>query len=174
MGVPEGGQQKPLTGSGVLIGAPIVSCLARRGDCLRGVLSRMRWIKIQNGIGIGHGFGMFAPFGDAAFLGGVYPQVPLHLRRGGHLGLFKVWPLWGRLACHYLSGPLGVPLSLGAAWRAIISIQGLAPLGPLGVPLSRGRLACRCLRGRLAHSCQAPCQTWPKNCLIPMEKASQI
>jgi hypothetical protein len=177
MGVPEGGQQKPLTGSGVLIGEPIVSCLARRGDSLRGVLSRMRWIKIENGIGIGHGFGMFAPFGDGAFLGGVYPQVPLHLRRGGHLGLFKVWPLWGRLACHYLSGPLGVPFSLGAAWRAIISRGRLAChclQGRLACRCLRGRLACRCLRGRLAHSCQAPCQTWPKNCLIPMEKASQI
>jgi len=117
MRVPEGGQQRPLTRNG----APIVSCLARSGDCLRGVLSRMRRIKIQNGMGIGHGLGlgMFAPFGDGAFLGGVYPQVPLHLRRGGHLGLakpsktFKVWPLRGRLACHYLSGPLGVPLSPG-------------------------------------------------------------
>jgi len=134
MGVPGGGQQKPLTGNGV----PIVSCFARSGDSLRGVLSRMRWIKIENGIGIGHGFGMFAPFGDGAFFGGVCPQVPLHLRRGGHLGLFKVWPLRGRLACHclrgrlacrclrgrlachYLSGPLGVPLSLGAAWRIVV------------------------------------------------------
>ena len=49
----------------------------------------MRRIKIQNGMGIGHGLGMFAPFEDGAFLGGVYPQVPLHLRRGGHLGLAK-------------------------------------------------------------------------------------
>ena len=43
-----------------------------------------RWHK---GTGIGHGFGVFAPFGDGAFLGGVCPQVPLRLRRGGHLGL---------------------------------------------------------------------------------------
>ena len=76
----------------------------------------MRWIKIENGIGIGHGFGTFAPFGDEAFLGGVCPQVPLHLRRGGHLGLFKVWPLRGRLA--YSCRP---------------PIQGMAPPGPLGV-----------------------------------------
>jgi hypothetical protein len=57
MGVPGGGQQEPLTGNGV----PIVSCFARRGDCLRGVLSRMSRIKIENGIRIGLGFGMFAP-----------------------------------------------------------------------------------------------------------------
>ena len=56
------------------------------------------------GIGLGLGFGMFAPFGDGAFLGGVCPQVPLHLRRGGHLGLFKVWPLRGPLASNCLSG----------------------------------------------------------------------
>jgi len=31
-------------------------------------------------------------FGDGAFLGGVCPQVPLHLRRGGHLGLFMLAP----------------------------------------------------------------------------------
>ena len=81
----------------------------------------MRWIKIENGIGIGHGFGMFAPlyvpftgfFGDGAFWGGVCPQVPLRLRRGGHLGLFKVWPLRGRLMSNDLRrrysrcGPFG-------------------------------------------------------------------
>jgi len=50
------------------------------------------------GIGVGLGLGMFAPFGDGALWGGVCPQVPLHLRRGGHLGLFKVWPLRGRNA----------------------------------------------------------------------------
>ena len=63
MGVPGGGQQKPLTGDGVPIGngVPIVSRFARRGDSLRGVLSRMSRIKIGNGIGIGLGFGMFAP-----------------------------------------------------------------------------------------------------------------
>ena len=51
----------------------------------------MRGIKIQNGMGIGHGLGlgMFAPFGDGASFAGVCPQVPLHLRRGGHLGLAK-------------------------------------------------------------------------------------
>ena len=98
MGVPGGGQQKPLTGNS----EPIVSCFARRGDSLRGVLSRMSWIKFTNGIGIGHGFGMFAPIGDGAFWGG-----------GGHLGLVMVWPLRGRLACHCLSVPLGVPLSPG-------------------------------------------------------------
>ena len=77
----------------------------------------MSRIKIGNGIGIGPGFGVFAPFGDGAFWGGVCPQVPLHLRRGGHLGLFKVWPLRGRLASNCLSGWLGVQLSLGVAWR---------------------------------------------------------
>ena len=49
----------------------------------------------------------------------------------------------GRLACHYLPGPLGVPLSLGAAWRAIISRGRLAChylSGPVGVPLSPGPL----------------------------------
>ena len=70
----------------------------------------MSRIKIGNGIGIGLGFGMFAPFGDGASLGGVCPLVPLHLRRGGHLGLakpsktFKVWPLRGPLASNCLSG----------------------------------------------------------------------
>jgi hypothetical protein len=54
--------------------------------------------EMLNGPGSGLGFGMFAPFGDGLFFGGVCPQVPLHLRRGGHLGLFKVWPLRGRLA----------------------------------------------------------------------------
>jgi len=53
-------------------------------------------IEMLSGLGIGLGFGMFVPFGDGAFLGGVCPEVPLHLRRGGHLGLFKVWPLRGR------------------------------------------------------------------------------
>ena len=38
----------------------------------------------------------------------------------------------------------------GAAWRPIVS------------------------RGRLAHSCQASCQTRPKDCLTPTEKAPQI
>jgi len=49
-------------------------------------------IETLNGLGIGPGlgFGMFAPFGDEAFWGGFCPQVPLHLRRGGHLGLFEV------------------------------------------------------------------------------------
>ena len=70
----------------------------------------MRWIKIENGIGIGVGlgFGMFAPFGDGAFFAVVCPQVPLRLRRGGHLGLLKVRPLRGRFVPHCSSGPLGV------------------------------------------------------------------
>ena len=93
----------------------------------------MRWIKIENGIGIGHGFGMFAPFGDGAFFWGVCPQVPLHLRRGGHLGLFMVWPLRGRLACHSLSGPVGAELFPG----------------PLGVPLSPGLVGARLSPGPL-------------------------
>ena len=118
--------------------------------------------------------------------------------------LFKVRPLRGRLACHCLRGRLachclrgllGVPLSPGAAWRAIISRGRLAChclRGRLACHCLRGRLACHCLRGRLApnylrgrlapnylrgrlaYSCQAPCQTWPKDCLIPTEKGSQI
>jgi hypothetical protein len=64
----------------------------------------MSRIKIGNGIGIGLGFGVFAPFWDGASLGGVCPQVPLLLRCGGHLGLFKVWPLRGPLASNCLSG----------------------------------------------------------------------
>ena len=36
----------------------------------------MRWIKIENGIGIGDGFGVFAPFGDGAFLGASTPRFP--------------------------------------------------------------------------------------------------
>jgi hypothetical protein len=131
MQVPEGGQQRPLTRNG----APIVSCFARRGDCLRGVLSRMSRIVIAIemlsglGIGLGLGFGMFAPFGDGLFFGGVCPQVPLHLRRGGHLGL----------------------------------VQGVAPPGPLGVQLSLS-VACRPMisRGGLAYRCRAPWQTWLK------------
>jgi len=101
-------------------------------------------------------------------------------------------------------GPVGVPLSPGAAWRAIISRGRLAChclRGRLACHCLRGRLACHCLRGRLApnylrgrlapnylrgrlapnylrgrlaYSCQAPCQTWPKDCLIPTEKGSQI
>ena len=95
----------------------------------------MRWIKIENGIGIRHGFGTFAPFGDEAFLGGVCPQVPLHLRRGGHLGLFKVWPLRGPLSAG--------PIVCGAAWRAIVSGAAWRAI------VSGGRLACHCLRGPL-------------------------
>jgi len=154
MGVPGGGQQKPLTGNGV----PIVSCFARSGDSLRGVLSRMRWIKIENGIGIGHGFGMFAPFGTGFFGGRLSPGslAPSARRSPGAIqGMASPGPPGvplspGPLGVPLSPRPLGVPLSLGAAWRAIIS------------------------RGRLAHSCQAPCQTWPKDCLIPTEKASQI
>ena len=69
----------------------------------------MSWIVIAIemvnglGIGVGFGFGVFAPVGDGARVGGVCPQVPLHIRRGGHLGLFKVWPLRGPLS----PGPLG-------------------------------------------------------------------
>jgi len=37
----------------------------------------MRWIKIENGIGIGHGLGMFAPFGDGGFFRGAFvPRFP--------------------------------------------------------------------------------------------------
>ena len=36
----------------------------------------MRWIKIENGIGIRHGFEMFAPFGDGVFWGASVPRFP--------------------------------------------------------------------------------------------------
>ena len=87
----------------------------------------MRRIKIQNGMGIGHGLGMFAPFGDGAFLGASTPRFPC---------------------------------TFGAAvtW-------GYSRFSPSGA---------HCLRGRLAHGCQAPCQTWPKDCSFPTEEASQI
>jgi hypothetical protein len=192
MRVPEGGQQRPLTRNG----APIVSCFARRGDSLRGVLPRMNRIMIENGIGIGHGLGMFAPFGDGGFFRGAFvPRFPCTFGAAVTWGYSRYGPSgagwraivsgagWraiisgGRLACHYLSGPLGVPLSPGAAWRAIISRGRLAChclRGRLAPNYLRGRLAPNYLRGRLAYSCQAPCQTWPKDCLIPTEKGSQI
>jgi len=46
----------------------------------------------------GLSLGCSPPSGTGLFWGDVCPQVPLHLRRGGHLGLFVVWPLRGRLA----------------------------------------------------------------------------
>jgi hypothetical protein len=119
MGVPGGGQQKPLTRNGV----PIVSYFARRGDCFRGALSRMRGLKIENGIGMGHGFGMFVPFGDGFFWGPFAPGFPCafgaavtwgwqsrrRLSRYGPSG--AAWcPIVSRgcLAFNYLSGTLGV------------------------------------------------------------------
>jgi len=124
MGVPGGGQQKPFTRNGV----PIVPHFARRGDSLRGVLSRMRWIKIENGIGIGigvgHGFGMFALFEDGAFLGGVCPQVPSHLRRSVTWGYSRCGPS----GAHCLRGPLSAgPIVCGAH-----CLRGPLSAGPLG------------------------------------------
>jgi hypothetical protein len=142
MGVPGGGQQKPLTRNGV----PIVSYFARRGDCFRGALSRMRGLKIENGIGMGHGFGMFVPFGDGFFWGRLPPGSLAPSARRSH-GAGKAVEDFQGMA---LPGPLGAQLSLGGAWRSIIS------------------------RGRLAYSCRAPCQTWLKGCPIPTGKAPQI
>jgi hypothetical protein len=134
----------------------MVSHFARRGHCLRGALSRISWVKIGNDIGIGHGFGMFAPFGDGAFLGGVCPQVPLHLRRGGHLGLFKVWPLRGRLAPSYLRRRLA-PSYLRRRLAPSYLRRRLAP------SYLRRRLALSYLRSGLAYGCRASCQTWLKS-----------
>jgi hypothetical protein len=139
MRVPEGGQQRPLTRNG----APIVSCLPRRGDCLRGVLPRMNRIMIENGIGIGHGFGMFAPFWDGAFFGG-------RLSPGSLAPSARRSP--GAIQGLAPSGPLRVQLPLGSAIQGTAppgpivrgaAIQGLAPPGPLGVPLSAGPLSAR-------------------------------
>jgi hypothetical protein len=121
----------------------------------------MSWIVIAIemlnglGIGLGLGFGMFAPFGDGAFVGGVCPQVPLHLRRGGHLGLFKVWPLRGRLTSNDLLGRL-----TSNDLRGRLTSNDLR--GRLTSNDLLGRLTSNNLRERLAYSCPALCQTWLK------------
>jgi hypothetical protein len=80
----------------------------------------MRRTERKNGVGLGWGRGlsglsMFAPSGDEGFLGGVRPQVPLHLRRGGHLGLFEVRPRRGRVSGVVRPGREGPIVRLGGA-----------------------------------------------------------
>jgi len=141
MQVPEGGQQRPLTRNV----APIVSCLARRGDCLRGVLSRMRRIKIQNRMGIGHGLGlgMFAPFGDGAFWAVSIPRFPC---------TFGAAVTWG----YSCSPPSGTGLSWGASIPRFPCTFGAAvtwgyscspPPGPI---ICGAAIHVRTLRGQLS------------------------
>ena len=74
---------------------------AKRGLSSTGIISHER-IKIENGIGIGHGFGVFAPFGDAVFFGGAsVPRFPC---------TFGAAVTWGYSRC----GPSG------AGWRPTI------------------------------------------------------
>jgi len=147
MGVPGGGQQKPLTRNGV----PIVSCFARRGDCLRGVLSRMRWIKIENGIGIGHGFGTFAPFGDGAFWGASVPRFPCTFGAAVTWGYSR----YGPSGAHCLRDPLSPgpivsgthclrdPLSPGPIVSGAHCLRGPFSAGPIVS-------GAHCLRGPLS------------------------
>ena len=73
---------------------------------------------------VGLGLGCSPPSGTGLFWGGVCPQVPLHLRRGGHLGLFKVWPLRGRLGSNYLSGPLFIQPQSGVLAYRVDPLHG--------------------------------------------------
>jgi len=90
----------------------------------------MRQSEIENGTRLGSrlGRGMFAPFGDGIFLGGVRPQVPLRLRRGGHLGLFEVRPRRGRASgIVYRGGASGV-VRPGRKGPIVRRLGGVGPI----------------------------------------------
>jgi hypothetical protein len=67
----------------------------------------MGWIKIEDGIGIGHGSDMFALFEDGAFVGGAsVPRFPCTFGAAVTWGYSRYGPYRGRwcLALNYTPG----------------------------------------------------------------------